>query len=179
MKSRWTEEISDRAVALAKAGASATAIRRMMEMEFAVVFTRNAIIGRLHRLHQTFGNPNYSQKQVRPKPETRLTIATVRRATRTKSLAPAVIVELPRPRGFLGILFSDLQYGQCRYPRGDVPAISFCGQPVRNSGESWCVDCRKIVYAKAPVPDEEKQRRLAWGLRQSQANRSSQRERAA
>ena len=67
------------------------------------------------------------------------------------SKPPQPLPESDQPLEFLGIEFADLNSWVCHYPRGDAAPFTFCGQPVRNYGESWCSGCRALVYSRPSV----------------------------
>jgi GcrA cell cycle regulator len=48
---------------------------------------------------------------------------------------------------FKGVSILDLELGECRYPKGPLPAIGyvFCGQPVKH-GSSYCPECHSVCW---------------------------------
>jgi GcrA cell cycle regulator len=102
--------------------------------------TRNAVLGKIHRLGKSKARAVTRAKPMRgpdkaPRPKRVL-------APRFEYVEP--VEETKPPAEFLGVAFADLADSQCRFPRGDVPNITFCGQPV--SIGSYCASCHRIAY---------------------------------
>ena len=140
--SAWTPELKDQVKTL-WADHSAAEIATVMNGQ-GYTFTRNAIVGALHRLGLTHNNkekthPNTSGKNGGAgRPQRSL------RPVRTRAFTPRIAYELPEtiqlrcveivPRG-LTVL--DLEPNDCRWPYGD-DAITFCGHP-KMAGSPYCV----------------------------------------
>ncbi len=156
------------------AGQSGNAIaRKLSAMGFKC--SRNAVIGKAHRLRARGQLPNLfttpeaakvSQRQV----STHVVKAARAKATASRSLAspsalsPPVSVfhggipphaPLPEERPAKGPLkrLEDLNYGECKWPTGD-PAdknFGFCGCAVK-PGSVYCEEHHAIAYKAAPPP---------------------------
>lgn len=116
--------------------------------------SRNAVIGKVHRL----GLESRKRKpktilsraeKARRQAERRAHNLAERLLYRTKDgrLPPLKIVETIPAAPFLGVPLLDLEWRQCRFPRGDGANITFCGQPTE-IGQSFCPSCFGIVYRK-------------------------------
>lgn len=128
--------------------------------------TRNAVIGKISRLKLVCHRKTQPRlpRVVRPREITLLTRE--QKATRQRErvfarasgwkerTAPDVELapEQPQPQEFLALTFSELQRGDCRYPRGEGEGIRYCGQPATR--QSYCDHCYRICYAKTPPPAE-------------------------
>ena len=83
--------------------------------------TPNAMIGAAHR--RGWINPNPKKGGTKPGDKKQRPVLW-RSAPRL-----AQPVELAPPPDFLGLTIQELGPSQCRYPTGDGPEFSFCGQP--------------------------------------------------
>ena len=99
--------------------------------------TRNAVIGKANRL----GMPIYQKpkppplpKQIKPPPP-----------------PPPRIDVAPAEPKFLGLSLMQLRETSCRYPQGDVPPFSFCGQP-QQDGSSYCSFHRALTTVPGRRP---------------------------
>jgi len=101
--------------------------------------TRNAVIGKAHRLGLC-----------RPKDKTRVWIA------RPAPVAPVAQmprpVDLPKRRG-KPVKLIELQHWMCRFPLGDPrsPDFRFCGEPTVDDKSSLCRDCARTVFVVMPA----------------------------
>jgi GcrA cell cycle regulator len=118
-------------------------------------FTRNSVIGKLHRLGlrgvptkggRQLGVPQAPRKPVGHGGGSGKRAANIKR-DRSRETVP--VQELP-PADFLGVEFLDLQPGQCHFPRGDGPFL-FCGQ-VAKEGSSYCPACHQRAFVKPTSP---------------------------
>lgn len=147
--------------------------------------TRNAIIGKVHRLGLTKRlDPNAPRAKRSVPNDTRGKFARIahnikkRESERTLdgSLPPdsaaAEYEAAPIPKEFLGIGLLDLTDSTCRFPRGEDKDTRFCGQqPMK--GSPYCPTCHRICYtapASRMISPEERARRSAsarraWELR--------------
>ena len=108
--------------------------------------TRNACIGRSHRLDEI--------KLVRPDKKVVVKLPPVKKAKVAKPKKPAkpkklkvVAVPKPEPKHFYLL---DLEHNQCRYPvaEDDDGQHLFCGE-VKEELSSYCAKHRQIVYVKS------------------------------
>jgi GcrA cell cycle regulator len=98
--------------------------------------SRNAVIGKLHRIE------GYTPEPHRPPPR--------------KPPPPPVWKPPPPPKRrvvinvpFLNLTLDELKPGVCRYPHGDQSPFRFCGQKVR-PGAPWCALHCRMVYQRRP-----------------------------
>src|SRR5829696_450698 len=101
--------------------------------------TRNAVIGKAHRLGLC-----------RPKDRTRVSIA------RPAPVQP--VTPMPRPaalpqRRGKPVKLIELQHWMCRFGLGDPrsPDFRFCGEPTVDDKSSWCSFCAKRVFVVMPA----------------------------
>ena len=155
----WTEE----KVAILRqywgSGKSASEIAEMIGD-----MSRNAVIGKAHRLGLA-GRPSpIKERKAKPKP-----VAQSAPAAAPSSPAPAPrpqpvadnVVEL-QPGGGATILA--LTERMCRWPHGDPkkPGFRFCGKPVAE-GSSYCSDHLKMAYQPPAPKRRDAERRAAHG----------------
>lgn len=137
----WTDERIGRLKTLWAGGKSANEIALAMDV------SRNAVIGKVHRLKLT-GRPSpIKQQRV-------ITAADVRCEDVVADASPA-----PRT---------------CRFLHGDALEHNYCGAPVHTAG-SWCEDHRKVVFEQKPRKSPQREaeerernnlnRQLLWGRR--------------
>lgn len=123
-------------------------------------FTRNAIIGRIHRLGLPLrGQVKAKPKQSVPKPIRTHAIRAVwanGTSDKIRLIECPTIEEAPsrsanvEPRN---IPFADLSQDDCRYPYGDGAEMVFCGLP-KLEGCSYCHDHRRLVSRKSYAIDD-------------------------
>lgn len=149
---QWTEDNLATCVSLAKSGMSATQIAAT----FKGGFSRNAIIGKMHRSGFRLGDVNgnssikVAKKITVPKPEKRLML---NRANKIVDIRYAeetpVIIDVRREDG---VALLDLGESQCRWPFGQDDDVWFCGRQ-KLDGVSYClshyVRSRRDVNATA------------------------------
>lgn len=143
MGERWTEERVEQLKALHAEKLSCS----IMATRMGCGFTRNAIIGKIHRLGlsnacSTVHRDNQYGRKERPPKINRKTIRIVRsngnsngfrvmESAATDLAALRCTEVIPRE-----IALADLLPGECRYPYGDGP-FTFCGHP-SCEGRSYC-----------------------------------------
>lgn len=124
----WTEAQTELLRKLWAEGLSCSQISARMTIELECVFTRNAIIGRIHRLHiQRITPPRTNKRKIQ---------AQLRKVGMEVDMQRAE--PIPEPE-FLGPLNDFPPRGTCRYIKGDVGKTNWqaCGHPAM-SGRSWC-----------------------------------------
>lgn len=174
----WTEERVARLKALLERGFSAGEIAEA----FGDV-SRNAIIGKVHRLGLAFTRgwgqhetpaaaaarnlrpaPPRAPKPALPKAAApRAVVAVKARAPRPEKAAPAeppvdpTPKAWPKPAGPEAIDILGLKAGLCHMPLWGIEARSglYCGKPVRAEGQRWCAACAQLVYEKRPIRQQE------------------------
>ena len=134
----WTMPgIIDRLIVLQARGFTAREIAIKLGREFDYPFTRNAIIGKAHRLCL----PPRLKPITQPKPK-----RVYARKRKRKGAGPERIVmpKAQQPRAEVGgpITIYQLGYGDCRFPLGPFPFV-FCGQE-QQDGSSYCPEHFRI-----------------------------------
>jgi GcrA cell cycle regulator len=163
--SAWTEERIEKLKALHARKLSCS----MMASELGGV-TRNAVIGKLHRLglsnaYSTVHRDNQYGRKPRPKKENRKTIRIVRangnsnqhrvmESAETDLAALRCVEVIPQHIALL-----DIQPHHCRYPYGESP-FTFCGHTILD-GRSYCGPHYALsIRAPRPIsPAVQEQRR--------------------
>lgn len=185
--SSWSEERVEQLKKLFEAGLSCSQIAA----ELGHV-TRNAVIGKLHRLG--LGNLR-PKKEASPRParpaRTRKAVLRQVLASRdeahveAEALDPAILdapctatefddrIPAEQRKGVL-----DLEYGDCRWPFGDptTPEFFFCGARALAGGLPYCGRHSRMAYTTAAqrernLSPEERARRVALGQRMAARNR--------
>ena len=160
MQNIWTTTESDRLKTLWAEGHSAGAISVM----FLGKFTRNAVIGKVHRMdlptRTTLRRTSPSDRRPRPK-RTRQprNVAMAKPTPRSKPMQP----EAAPPPTALMLSLLDMEDHNCHWPFGD-PAVSdtfgYCGVDVPD-GKSYCAYHQAIAY----VPHIRKSTQQIRGFR--------------
>src|ERR1700761_375433 len=113
---------------------SGTQICVTISEEFGVHLSRNAVVGRMHRLGLTSTITKERTKTVR-KPRQALL---------------KVVVSNPKPEPFVytgprNLPLSELEEGDCRFITNDNPEFLYCGNP-KIEKSSFCQHCHGIVW---------------------------------
>ena len=147
--SPWTDEITLRLKALFLTGNSGSETAEALNREFKTTFTRNAVIGRAHRLGITGTHKVMNREPKAPKPpKDRLVVV-------KRNVAPIAPIEPPpvcEPVGFM-----DLEPHHCRWTMGKGPdgLATFCGAR-HKLGSSFCGFHHRIAWHPAPKPQKVK-----------------------
>lgn len=161
--SAWNEERLALLKDLCVKGSTAWVAQQINE-QTGSSFTRNAIIGKLHRedlsapikpigeWHALNGLP-----KARPRGQGLRKIATqAKKPQRSKIALPPTFMEEQAPDvSFLAISFDDLNDGVCHYPRGSEHPYSFCGQAVKR-GSAYCDHCHNLCWVRSTKYDPNK-----------------------
>lgn len=108
--------------------------------------TRNAIIGKTHRLGLVKGQSVAPEKLAARKTEKAARKAKKPPVEKPAATAvPTVAVEAPVEQP-VGIPLFDLRHDQCHWVIGEPENFSCCGAPASSPGSAWCAAHRKIVY---------------------------------
>jgi hypothetical protein len=125
----WTPELKQEVFELWK-DHTATQIAAKMAREKGLQFTRNQIIGVVHRA----GLGVAQKEKIHPRTRTRIFNGAERRMLkRTPRLR--VVVSNPTPQPIceelppLHLTFAEIGFEQCRYIYGDTPGETYCGHP--------------------------------------------------
>ena len=111
--------------------------------------TRNAVIGKVHRLGLHVQVP--VSKKAAARRRAPLNVAKIKAKApepprfKYKPRGPSVSVEMPTPRKHKGLGLLDLEPHHCRFPTGQGADITFCGQP-KLHGYSFCGPCKDVVF---------------------------------
>ena len=156
----WTDDRVERLKALWKDGLSASQVAKALGG-----VTRNAVIGKLHRLKLTGSRPTLPRPRRLssprpPRPARRL---------RRPSLAPLVPAAAAPPEGpGLFRSFTELKPRCCKWPIGDPLGgeFSLCGRPT--DGRPYCAGHHKTAHqprTPPPISADPLVRRVLFGER--------------
>jgi GcrA cell cycle regulator len=138
----WTDERMEQLRVLWDRQLSASEIGRILGA------TRNAVLGKVHRMRLPSHKPVTEPSRTKPKlKRNRNRFVPTRLYDRAPARPLPQLVDVPaqvRPR-FVSIM--DLKSGDCRWPIGDPrkPTFSFCGDGVRDSS-SYCAAHHQLAY---------------------------------
>ncbi len=124
--------------------------------------SRNAVIGKAHRLGLA-GRPSpIKEKKAKPKPAALSSSSPAPAPTQTAPRAPIDNVVELQPGGGATIL--SLTERMCRWPHGDPkkPGFRFCGKPCAD-GTSYCAEHLKLAYQPPQPKRRDSERRAAHG----------------
>lgn len=142
MMNVWTPEVVARLRSLVADGRSA----RQIAADLGGV-TRNAVIGKVHRLGLAFKQPVGGIS----KPAASMSDALTRRIVAKVEIAAKSAASPAPDLGRLGICFMDLKSNTCRRPlwddisRPSFEQMRFCGAETE-IGSPYCPACRAILY---------------------------------
>lgn len=143
--STWTDERVETLTQLWRDGASASQIARDLGG-----VTRNAVIGKVHRLglmgRSTPSTPG--ARRAKPKGEQRLRRAPVVAGTPLRALPPGVAVAPSPETGTASIV--SVGYGQCRWPIGDPVDEGFCLCGRAATRGAYCAPHGAVAYRPTP-----------------------------
>jgi len=131
--------IEDRLIELHGTDHSFKEIAEIMSAEFGVELTKNAIVGRVHRLCL----PLRVKPKQTPQPRQRKMIMI--------EVKPVEPIEEVKP-ALDGVELLDLQLRDCRFPFGVFPNYRYCGKPIAK--RSYC----KVHFRASYVLPRER-----WG----------------
>ena len=173
----WPKERTERLQVLFNEGRSHAVMADKISTEFGIVLTRNATIGKCHRMGWTrSAAPGQGARIKKPKAEKR------RPATRHRDIVRVVPncgggmrIGISRANADevklrcvqivpLDLTLDELEPDHCRFPHGDVP-FSFCGHP-KQGGSSYCTPHHDLTHtAVREMSDDERARRSAAATR--------------
>ena len=116
---------------------SLQAIADAMNARFGVQLTRNAMIGKAHRIGVSIA---HADRLIQRKPR-------VRKSPPIDPAAPEAAPPPPvkrEPRRPLEII--ELGYDTCRYPYGDTPPYLYCGEEVHHG--AYCEEHAAVCYMR-------------------------------
>lgn len=152
----WTKEAEDQLRACIAEGMSASQIALLIGR-----VTRNAVIGKAHRLGLKIGagkRAGVSAKTSDPKPRSRKVKA--KPAPKPVAPPPAPPVQMaaeaplpkanePLPESRLCTLLDLKMFGECKWPLGDprAPEFRYCGADTLDATHVYCSGHRRLAYA--------------------------------
>lgn len=151
----WGEAERARTKALWSEGYSASQIARKLASEGFPKRSRNAVIGKLHRLGFTRGSDAqraHTERKVRIKRQASIVFVPnkVLRVTRHELLKGELAeIKALEPVSFEGgpRTILTIQAGECRFMAGEGPDAPLCG---RACAGTWCDQHARLVYQPAP-----------------------------
>lgn len=134
---------------------SCTRIGDKLTSEFNSRFTRNSVIGKIHRLGLPPNRPNFQEggaRQPRVRKPARGGTNVVRRAPKfnPQPFLARDIEAAPRH-----VSLADLEAGECRFPYGDGP-FTFCGCEAI-PGKPYCLPHHALTWTRdrTPLPSSQ------------------------
>lgn len=159
----WTDERTEAAQAMWAGGKTAAEIAKALDI------TRNAVIGKVHRMgwatrlvqvrkkptDKRSGTPRQRMSAEERAAKARARSQRWRAENGSQPRAPRVPYEPPQPPNMLMLSIMDLQSSNCRFPIGDPkePGFAFCGSVALD--HSYCPFHRALAYQ----PPESQARR--------------------
>lgn len=139
-KTPWTMEREIMLVSLISSPYSCKWLAAEINKRTGSVFTRNSIIGKIHRMGLAKKAPKIVSRQNRPKKPRD-------RRVRVERVMVDLFADFLPPPDFIGIQFAATSQFTCMYPEGDGVHMLFCGQP-RREDSSYCVFHHRLCYWK-------------------------------
>ena len=143
----WTDERVEQLTRMTREG------KVFREIAEILGCTRNAVIGKVHRMGLHVQVP--VSKKAAARRRAPLNVAKIKANAKAKPpepprfkykpRKPSVSVEMPTPNKHRGLGLLDLEPNHCRFPTGQGADITFCGQP-KLHGYSWCGPCKDVVF---------------------------------
>jgi hypothetical protein len=144
-RQQWSDDMIAFAIKTFKAGYSMSQVTSELNKAFGTSFTRNALIGKLHR-----SGIGENDRLIRPKegrlPKPKADKAKARmRFVPSLPLAPQLKEVASETASEFWCDIAELNTNRCKWPHGNVMPYKFCGANVEGKG-SWCSYHHKIVY---------------------------------
>lgn len=148
---------------LVREGNSSSSISRILNAEFRVALTRNAVVGKCHRMGLNLGDsaggrPKSAHYQIGPRK--RQTVPRPIPQPKPEPEPPPIEVELePLAIGDEQITVMNIRPHMCRWPFGDPqrPDFRFCGRHAP-AGLSYCRDHTRKAYQPASARNRRLQK---------------------
>ena len=144
---RWADDQAAALQTMAGEGYTGGQIANAIAERFGVRRTRNAVIGKLHRLGLALAGPqperlgkSGSKPKADSEPKPPVPVKQKPSVPR-----PAAVPALPRKT----VTFRGLAPRRCRYPYGDRWPFKFCACKAVE-GTSWCAAHRQVVFKPKP-----------------------------
>jgi hypothetical protein len=142
MQREWQDIWVEHLRALLDDGKSASEIAESLSYRYREKFSRNAVIGKTHRLgihcKGATGRAPKPKAEPKPKPE---------RAPRSRKPQAPTIIEFPFELDHPGITLMELERGLCAWPIGEQP-WRYCGLPCLDG--SYCPGHAAMAYEQRP-----------------------------
>lgn len=123
----WTKEITDALILGFDSGMSHADLAKDLTSKFNQAISRNAVLGKLHRLKL--------QRQRVPRPKKEKKPKMVRHYKPPVKAAPRAALRWEiEPPGIFRCTIDDLTNNRCHWPFGDNPPFLYCGASVANRG---------------------------------------------
>ena len=156
LRENFTPEEDARTRALIAERLSASEIAAALASEGFPTRTRNAILGRAHRLGLRLDTSEAHVKRgAEPKKKARFAPAALKPAPAPEPTPETDLLVSPPPDR-PGIAFLAVREGQCRFPlwahdaRPAADKLFVCGEPVK-PGQSYCPACYAQAYQARPL----------------------------
>ena len=168
MNIEWKEEHIEYLRECANKGLSGSEMAEELSKRFSIHLTRNAIIGKAHRLGIKFGKSSSKKIEFITEKKVGNKVKAIRQPVKREDrqileIKPkkdlqlktiSILADKKRMHDFynpnaFGVELIDLREGQCRYPMGDVRTndLLFCGEPIdKTKQSSYCSYCHTVVY---------------------------------
>ena len=142
---RWTDDQATALQTMAGEGYTGGQIANAIAERFGVRRTRNAVIGKLHRLGLGLAGPQPERlSKSKPAPKSERLKPALPPAPQPKQKSSVPVPPPPRKT----VTFRGLKPRHCRYPYGDRP-FRFCGCKAVE-GTSWCEAHYRLVFRPKP-----------------------------
>jgi len=145
----WTPELTERLVALTKAGYSGSAVAAKLGV------TRSAVIGKVHRLGMQLGNCRNGNGQIRTGRPQKPVLTSFNKYRNRKAKSKPEFEKAPIPVPTINdvarVTFPELEAHHCKYPIGDPrqSGFGFCGLE-RIPGSPYCMPHTRISRVAVP-----------------------------
>ena len=144
---KWDDAAHDLAIKYFQEGHSFGIITQNLYRD-GYTFSRNAVIGHLHRAgYRTTAGIHPSTGKLPPKPKA---ISKPRMAAKSLPKPPQPLPKPPKETliEYQGPIDAFPPHGFCQYTRDDVAKAGWqmCGHPVRKIGSPWCADHASMCF---------------------------------
>lgn len=150
----WPPEAVDRLQEYWRRGLSASQCARAINEEFRIHLSRNAVIGKAHRLGLAKRGRNDTPQRAEETHQVKKQVrAKARQIAKTRIKQKAVALESEPPANAVALI--ELMPHHCRWPFGDprLPGFRFCGAR-RADHLPYCIIHARLAYR--PATQEER-----------------------
>jgi hypothetical protein len=145
--SNWSNEITNELRSLWTSGCSAEVIANELNKKFRTTFSRNAVIGKVHRLALEARVERGLAKADRDQPGARIRARDGPDQEPLKQSAAFVCLP-PLLNHDDHPTLVELHLGACRWPVGDGPPMIFCGEWTGHARLSYCEHHHNRAYQR-------------------------------